>query len=72
MAQEKQNTEGTIKKRVFFNGTNFVKTDKFHRNNIFKRKRKDITRFDQTTRKKVLSPIGYTAQRKGGKTSFFF
>ena len=38
MAQEKQNAEGTIKKCVFFNGANFIKAAKFHKNNIFKRK----------------------------------
>ena len=39
MAQEKQNAEGTIKKCVFFNGANFVNATKFHKNNIFKRKK---------------------------------
>ena len=38
MGQKKQNAEGTIEKCVFFfNGTNFFKADKFHKNNIFKR-----------------------------------
>ena len=40
MVQKKQNTEGTIRKRVFLNGANFVKVTKFYKNNIFKRKRK--------------------------------
>ena len=38
MTQEKQNIEATIKTRSFFNGANFLKTPKLHRNNIFKRK----------------------------------
>ena len=63
MAQEKQNTEGTIKQRVFFQGTNFVKAAKLHRNNISKRKSHEPSRFDQSTRKKVLSSIGYTVAR---------
>ena len=53
MAQEKQITEDTLKNRVFFNGANFVKAVKFHRNNNFKRKKNQSTpRFNQSTCKK--------------------
>ena len=48
MAQEEQSTDGTIKKCVFFNGANFVKIVKFHRNNIFKGKKKDEIHPDLT------------------------
>ena len=69
MAQEQQNTERMM---LFFNGANFVKAAKFRRNNIFQRKKKDTSRFDQNTRKAVLSPVGCTAAERRGKLYFLF
>ena len=68
MAQQKQNIEGMIKKRVLFlNGANFVKAVKVRENDIFKSKTKqDTFRFNQSTHQKVLSPIGCTAAEKTG------
>ena len=72
MAQEKQNAEDTIKKCVSFNGVNFVKAAKFRKNNIFKRKKTYTPRFDHSTCKKVLNPIGCTAAEKRGENFIFF
>ena len=72
MAQEKQYAEGTIKKCVFFNGANFVKAAKFHKNNSFKRKKNDTPKFDHSTCIKVLNPIGCTAEKKREKNFVFF
>jgi hypothetical protein len=62
--QEKQNTEGTTKKRVFFNGFNFLKTTEFRRSNIFTKGKKRASHFDQNTHKKILSSIGRTMREK--------
>ena len=72
MAQEKQNTKDTIKKRIFFNGANFVKATKFLWEQYLLEKEKDTLRFGQSTTKKVLSPVGCTATKKRRGNSVFF
>ena len=70
LAQEKQSTDGTIKKCVLFNGANFVKAVKFHRNNIFKRKKDKI--YPDLTKVFVNLIVCTAVEKKGGgETSFF-
>ena len=71
MVQEKK----VLSKNVFLNDANFVKAAKFHRDSIFKSKdKKDISRFDQGTCRKLLSPIGCTEAEKwgGGVTDRYY
>ena len=70
-AQNKQNTEDTIKKRVFFNETNFLKAAKFHRNNTFKEK-KTYPKLTKVLIKKFEFGRTYSVKENRGKLHFLF
>ena len=69
--QERQNTEGTIKIPALYSMLLILcNLSKIHRNNISKRKKRHPN-LANVLIKKLLSPIGYTAKEKRGKTSIF-
>jgi hypothetical protein len=62
-AQERQNTEGTIKIAAFFNGANLVPPTKNSYEQYFQEKKRHPN-LTKVLIEKLLSPIGYIAREK--------